>query len=73
MGNKGSKKTGKKNTATTMQSATNDSKSKKPKPKNPRELGNVQWTYRASDYAAALKQAKEARKPIFMLFQEIPG
>lgn len=44
--------------------ATNDT------PAKPRELGRVHWSY---DLDASLAQAKESDKPVFLLFQEIPG
>ena len=34
------------------------------------EWGEVDWL---RDYAAAEAQAKETGKPIFLLFQEVPG
>src|SRR5688572_13808527 len=41
------------------------------KPKdNPRELGRVAWQ---RDFDAALKSSAESGKPIFLLFQEVPG
>lgn len=37
---------------------------------NPQELGLVKWE---RNYETALKKAKEAKKPVFILFQEVPG
>ncbi len=37
---------------------------------NPVEVGTVAWL---RDYPAALAQSKESGKPIFLLFQEVPG
>lgn len=37
---------------------------------NPEEVGKVTW---GRDYEAALKTAKSTGKPIFLLFQEVPG
>lgn len=37
---------------------------------NPIELGKVNWL---RDFDTALKQAKEKEKPVFILFQEVPG
>ena len=34
------------------------------------ELGSVEWT---RDHDAALKRSKETGKPVFLLFQEVPG
>ena len=34
------------------------------------ELGQVEWL---RDYDQALKQAEESQKPVFILFQEVPG
>jgi len=36
----------------------------------PVEVGTVQW---GRDYSAALSQSRETGKPIFLLFQEVPG
>jgi hypothetical protein len=38
--------------------------------KQPEEFGKVVFL---RDYAAALKQAKTDKKPLFLLFDEIPG
>lgn len=38
--------------------------------KNPVEVGDVAW---GRDYDVALEQAKQSGKPIFLLFQEVPG
>ena len=38
--------------------------------KNPIELGQVNWL---RDFDSAIKQAKNQDKPIFILFQEVPG
>ncbi len=38
--------------------------------KNPVAVGNVHW---GRDYEAALNSAKSSGKPIFLLFQEVPG
>jgi len=38
----------------------------------PVELGSVTW-HTASDFDAALKRSKDEGKPVFLLFQEIPG
>jgi len=38
--------------------------------KNPVEVGDVAW---GRDYQAALSASKETGKPIFLLFQEVPG
>lgn len=38
--------------------------------KNPVEVGKVKWE---RDYEAALVSAKKSGKPIFLLFQEVPG
>lgn len=38
--------------------------------KNPGEVGTVNWL---RDHAAALAQSKESGKPVFLLFQEVPG
>lgn len=41
------------------------------KPSGPHvELGTVNWQ---RDYPAALELAKKSDKPIFLLFQEVPG
>jgi len=40
------------------------------KEKNPSEIGTVKWS---RDLDAALKKSKESGKPIFLLFQEVPG
>ncbi len=37
---------------------------------NPVEVGKVKW---GRDYDAAVKAAKDSGKPIFLLFQEVPG
>jgi hypothetical protein len=37
---------------------------------NPEEVGKVTW---GRDYEAALASAKTTGKPIFLLFQEVPG
>lgn len=37
---------------------------------NPVEVGEVEW---GRDYEQALEKAKESGKPIFLLFQEVPG
>src|SRR5689334_8730026 len=39
-------------------------------PKQPVELGRVKWL---TDYDGALKTAQQSHKPVFLLFQEIPG
>jgi hypothetical protein len=39
-------------------------------PANPVELGRVAWL---RNYEAAAKQAKRTRKPVLLLFQEVPG
>ena len=36
----------------------------------PVELGTVQWS---GDYAEGLAAVKESGKPMFLLFQEVPG
>jgi hypothetical protein len=36
----------------------------------PREVGTVRW---GRDYDAVLKTSKSSGKPIFVLFQEVPG
>jgi hypothetical protein len=36
----------------------------------PVELGAVQWS---RDYDAGLEAVKESGKPMFLLFQEVPG
>jgi hypothetical protein len=36
----------------------------------PVELGTVKWL---RDYEAGLKTVKESGKPMFLLFQEVPG
>ena len=36
----------------------------------PVELGTVKWS---RDYAAGLEAVKESGKPMFLLFQEVPG
>ncbi|GLR18903.1 VPGUxxT family thioredoxin-like (seleno)protein, type 2 [Portibacter lacus] len=38
--------------------------------KNPEELGKVHWM---RDYDQALQKSKETNKPVFILFQEVPG
>jgi len=38
----------------------------------PVELGTVHWKT-AAEFKDALKESKESGKPIFLLFQEIPG
>ena len=38
--------------------------------RNPVEIGTVSWQ---TDYRQALAQAKEENKPVFLLFQEVPG
>ncbi len=38
--------------------------------KIPPEVGNVNWQ---QNYAKTLAKAKESKKPIFALFQEVPG
>jgi hypothetical protein len=38
--------------------------------KNPVEVGKVRWE---RDYEAAMASAKQSGKPVFMLFQEVPG
>ena len=38
--------------------------------KNPVEVGNVSWL---RDYPTALAKSKESGKPVFLLFQEVPG
>ncbi len=40
------------------------------KTKNPIEVGIVSWK---RDLDAALKESKETKKPVFLLFQEVPG
>ncbi len=37
---------------------------------NPVEVGSVDWQ---RSYPAALADAKKSNKPIFTLFQEVPG
>jgi hypothetical protein len=37
---------------------------------NPKELGKVSWL---RDHDEALAQSKKTRKPVFLLFQEVPG
>ena len=37
---------------------------------NPEELGRVRWL---RDFDAAKKRAKKERKPVLLLFQEVPG
>ena len=37
---------------------------------NPLELGKVNWL---RDYDKAVKKSKGQNKPIFILFQEVPG
>ena len=37
---------------------------------NPEELGKVNWI---RDYDQALEQSKTQDKPVFILFQEVPG
>ncbi len=39
-------------------------------PRQARELGQVSWQ---RDFDAALAEAREAGKPVFVLFQEVPG
>ncbi len=39
-------------------------------PQNPEEVGKVKW---GSDHDAALAAAKASGKPVFALFQEVPG
>jgi hypothetical protein len=39
-------------------------------PKTPPELGRVPFL---RDYAAAVDQAKKEKKPLFVLFDEVPG
>ncbi|MDJ0975450.1 MAG: hypothetical protein QNJ98_13380 [Planctomycetota bacterium] len=42
-----------------------------PAPKEPRpELGKVKWI---RDHDAGFAKAKEQKKPVFLLFQEVPG
>ena len=36
----------------------------------PEELGRVSWR---RDFDAALAEAREASKPVLLLFQEVPG
>ncbi len=38
--------------------------------KNPRELGKVAWL---RDYHKAMARSKKINKPVFLLFQEVPG
>lgn len=38
--------------------------------KNPIEVGNVTWS---QDYEASLKLSEASGKPVFLLFQEVPG
>lgn len=42
----------------------------KPSGTNPVEVGNVRWE---RDYDTAVSLAKKSNKPIFALFQEVPG
>mmetsp|Transcript_8666 Transcript_8666/g.12052 ORF Transcript_8666/g.12052 Transcript_8666/m.12052 type:complete len:80 (+) Transcript_8666:72-311(+) len=79
MGHKNSKKKETPATATTaagkMSEAKTSKKASKPlheRTKQERELGYVGWI-RASKFAEALKTAGEKKKPVFLLFQEIPG
>ncbi|MHC4514693.1 MAG: hypothetical protein ACYTGW_14850 [Planctomycetota bacterium] len=37
---------------------------------NPKELGKVTWL---RDYDKAVTRSKKTRKPVFLLFQEVPG
>jgi len=37
---------------------------------NPRELGAVKWR---RGFDKALEEAKKSRKPLLVLFQEVPG
>jgi hypothetical protein len=37
---------------------------------NPVELGTIDWR---RDFDAALEEAREKEKPLFVLFQEVPG
>lgn len=37
---------------------------------NPRELGKVRWL---RDHDEALATSKKTQKPVFLLFQEVPG
>lgn len=41
-----------------------------PSPTNPDELGDVHWS---RDFDAGLRQATKTDKPVFLLFQEVPG
>ena len=41
-----------------------------PSQKLPPELGRIPFS---RDYAAAVKQAKAEKKPLFVLFDEVPG
>ncbi len=38
--------------------------------KNPKELGRVSWL---RDHAEAVAKSRKINKPIFLLFQEVPG
>lgn len=38
----------------------------------PVELGDVSWR-RSDDFVHALSQAREEKKPLLILFQEVPG
>lgn len=42
----------------------------RPAEKTPPELGRVPFL---RDYAAAVEQAKKEKKPLFVLFDEVPG
>lgn len=42
----------------------------KTEPKTPPELGRVPFL---RDYAAAVEKAKADKKPLFVLFDEVPG
>ena len=51
--------------------ATDPPKADIPKPeKRPPELGRVPFL---RDYAAAVERAKAEKKPLFVLFDEVPG
>ena len=42
----------------------------KPGAKQPVEIGTVQWL---RDYDLAIAESKKSGKPVFALFQEVPG
>ncbi|MCU0704801.1 MAG: thioredoxin family protein [Fimbriiglobus sp.] len=53
-----------------LSARVNSAADPKPAEKTPPELGRVPFL---RDYPAAVEQAKKEKKPLFVLFDEVPG